>query len=255
MNKINNWYDHYNTLIYDQIDSTNDEAKRIAIHNSQHETLIWSYIQTKGRGRKDNVWNSGPNDLTFSILLYPKCTPKQSIDLVFLSGICMLQAIEEHVKEGLHLELKWPNDILLNGKKICGILLETSLKASNPEEINWLVVGIGVNNVSHPQLDKQITATNLLSEGYNILPDQLLSTFMQNFHYHINNWYSNGFLEYRKIWLKHAYRLGHQVSIRQADTTVVQGKFVDLDSEGMLVIEEKNGKLHHITSGEIHFED
>ena len=138
----------YRLLAYEQIDSTNEEAKRLAAAGAPAGTLVWAGEQLAGRGRRGRGWASPPGNLYVSLLLRPACPPAQACQLNFVAAVALAEAVSALLPAGAGVALKWPNDVLVGGAKVSGILLEAS--AALDRSIDWLVIGAGVNIASHP---------------------------------------------------------------------------------------------------------
>jgi len=159
------------------IDSTNSFAKKLVNQGVKEGAVVVSDVQLSGRGRKDRTWSSPEGGLWFSILLYPNISPQSGMLITMASSIAVAQGIKEIT--GLNPEIKWPNDLLINGKKVCGILTELDAKGDN---IRYSVVGIGLN-VNNP-LEEELrdTATTLKQEFSNHVSRlELLKSILRNF--------------------------------------------------------------------------
>ncbi|MCI8490299.1 MAG: biotin--[acetyl-CoA-carboxylase] ligase [Lachnospiraceae bacterium] len=149
-------------VYYDVTDSTNIQAKRLGEEGAPHGTLVVAGRQVAGKGRRGRSWESPEHDGIFmTILLRPEVRPREASMLTLVAAMAVAKAIRAAL--GLSAEIKWPNDIVLNGKKICGILTEMNTEI---ETINYVVVGIGIN-VSNQKFDKEAAsiATSLALEG------------------------------------------------------------------------------------------
>jgi BirA family biotin operon repressor/biotin-[acetyl-CoA-carboxylase] ligase len=134
---------------FDKISSTNYFAKQLANKGAQDGTMVVADVQTKGRGRKDRAWSSPFGGLWFSVILYPRIPPERGMLVTMTVSVAVAQAIEEIT--GLRPVIKWPNDLLLKGKKVCGILTELDAEM---DKINYMVVGIGIN--VNNEMDKEL---------------------------------------------------------------------------------------------------
>ncbi|HIR26400.1 MAG TPA: biotin--[acetyl-CoA-carboxylase] ligase [Candidatus Choladousia intestinigallinarum] len=147
---------------YESIDSTNNEAKRLAEQGAPNGTLILAEKQEKGKGRRGRTWETpGKTSIAMSFLLRPNLSPAQASMVTLVMGLAVAQACRELC--GAEAKIKWPNDIVINGRKICGILTEMSAEM---ECINYLVVGTGINvNQQEFPLEIQDVASSLLSSS------------------------------------------------------------------------------------------
>ena len=126
----------YRLLSYDRLASSNDEAKRLAREGAEEGTVVWAREQTAGRGRRGRQWIGIPGNLFVSFILRPACQPSTAAQLGFVAALGLGDAITAIAPADAELRCKWPNDVLLNGKKIAGILLESETRAS--ESLDWL---------------------------------------------------------------------------------------------------------------------
>ena len=166
-------------IYFEELESTQQEAKKMAELNVQNGTIIVTDYQTKGRGTHDRKWYSEKNkNLTFTLIIYPKCTIKELEGFTFDIAQCMKNSIEKLY--GVKLDIKKPNDIMCNGKKLGGILTQIVTKG---EEIKYLLIGIGVN-VNSENFDEEIKniATSLKIEfGKEFSRKNILNEFCYNF--------------------------------------------------------------------------
>jgi BirA family biotin operon repressor/biotin-[acetyl-CoA-carboxylase] ligase len=123
-----------------EVGSTNDYAKELANYGAEEGTVVLAETQTAGRGRLGREWVSPRGGLYFSVILRPKISASEAVKLVFVAGLAIAKILEEAY--ALHVEIKKPNDVLVNGKKICGILAETNTMG---ERVNYAIIGIGIN--------------------------------------------------------------------------------------------------------------
>lgn len=245
------WQDQFSYLHFDILDSTNNEAKRIANNERQGNFLIVADEQTAGRGRVSRTWHSPKGNLYFSLLLKQKLPLLQAAQLVFLSAIAMGETLELALNKNgpINLSYKWPNDILVNQAKLGGILLETNVCSDSPI-CEWLVIGIGINLAHHPELEElAYKATSAYALGYKTRPDEILDNFMRNFISCYRLWAVKGFMPIRELWLNKAYKLGQTITVKQ-NTKESTGVFEGLDEHGNLLL-SLNGKNNTIPSGEI----
>ena len=232
---------------YDTIGSTNDEAKRLAHDGAASATIVWAEAQSAGRGRRGRGWVSPPGNLYLSLLWRPDCPIADAAQLGFVAALAMADALDGLVPAGLKLRYKWPNDILLDGKKIAGILLES--ETSGNATANFVVIGVGVNLASSPQ-DTESPATSLAEEGIaGIAPGAVLAGFAGGFAQWERIWRGEGFAPIRAAWLARAGGIGEEIRVR-LDRTVLYGRFRDLDEAGALLLDEASG-CRRIAAGDI----
>ncbi len=232
MNK--NWT-HQNFIIheFEELESTNSHAFELASLGkiSDHE-IIFARKQSGGRGRKNRSWVSPEGNLYFSLILRPKISAEKLSQLSFLG----IAALNEMVKKVSHktsaiIENKWPNDLLLDGKKIAGSLLESKISGGNSE---FAVLGIGLNLTSNPD-NTIFPATNLLEAGVDLSAESALKNFLDEFEKIYQNWLNFGFAGIRNLWLRNAFSLGKEIKVT-LDEQPLRGIFEDLDLEGNLLL-------------------
>lgn len=202
--------------------------------------------QTAGRGRRGRMWSDGLGNLMTSVLVRAEGPVQQ---LSFVAAVALREAIMVSTNgvQGLAacppeaLKLKWPNDLLLNGKKLSGILLERSGEA--------LVIGLGVNLASHPEGTER-PATSLGAAGIALGPAQLHGALVTAFDAWRGRWVAQGFAPVRAEWLRHAAGLGERIAARLGDE-VVEGRFDGLDADGALLLGLDDGATRAVHAGEV----
>lgn len=245
------WLNEYDLIAFDQIDSTNLEAKRVAKTNRSRDFVIWSKSQSSGRGRGSKKWESGNGNLLLSILLNRNIDIKQQPQLSFVTAIAVYETIKQIAHSSvvnLDIRLKWPNDVLVNGQKIAGILLESF----NINGVNPLIIGIGININNLPNHIDQ-SATSLVDEGIDILDIRyVLDILITNFDKYFDIWQEQTFTAIRTIWLSNAAKLNQEVIISDGRNPVI-GIFRDMDDNGNIVIETSDGKKRTMLTGDVFF--
>jgi BirA family biotin operon repressor/biotin-[acetyl-CoA-carboxylase] ligase len=228
------------------VDSTNEEAKRLADDGAPNGTVVWAREQTAGRGRYDRTWVSRPGNLFFSILLRPDCSLAMATQIGFVAANAVAEAIAAHLPLGTQVGCKWPNDVLIGGRKVSGILLEVGTDTSSGVE--WLVVGVGVNVDSHPAA--AYPATSLAAEGATgASAGGLLVAICKSFVNGLEPWQTLGFSEVRREWLRRAVGIGQPITVRMGKETH-HGVFEEMDADGALILRHKTG-LRRITAGDV----
>ena len=246
---MSTWPLGYALLELDEIDSTNQEAKRRAAAGVTSPLWIMAARQSEGRGRRGNAWQSLAGNLSATLLIRPERQAAECAQLSFAAALAvsdMLAGFAPHASLGL----KWPNDVLADGRKIAGILLESESRADGTAA--WLAVGIGVNLAAFPG-DVEFPATSLAVQG--ILPppprDALLD-LAGAFATWYEVWRTQGFSPVREAWLARASGLGSRVRARLAKEVVV-GVFQGIDESGALLLGVPGGTTRIIAAGEIFF--
>ena len=241
----------YRVVWLESVQSTMDEARQRAEAGADNFTLIWAGEQLGGRGRQGRNWASPKGNLYLSIILRPACTPAVAAQLSFLSAVALSEAFGKVAPPMAEVTFKWPNDVLLNGRKAAGILLES--KSGADEEVDYLLIGMGVNIQSHPE-DTPFPATSLRFEGCSpdITEAAVLEAFSRPFLAWVHRWLDEGFPPVRKAWLNHAAHIGEEIEVRLKDETL-KGVFDALDEEGHLLLKLAGGEIRRISAGDVYF--
>jgi len=228
---------------YPETGSTNDEAYRLGLAGAEEGTVVIAGSQTKGKGRLARSWHSpaGSNIYT-SLILRPHLTPAVAPQISLVAGVAVAEVLEQYCPG--KVELKWPNDVLITGKKVCGILAQMKMSGS---AVDFVVLGIGINvNIGADQFPEDIRkiATSLaVSTGRGIFRLELIISLYEN----LAKWYKkllqNGFASIKERWLSLAPMIGQNVQVMFLDEKV-SGRVLDLDEDGSLIIlTAKNEKL------------
>ncbi|MDI3528743.1 MAG: BirA family transcriptional regulator [Thermoanaerobacter sp.] len=229
------------------IDSTNNFAKEMA-SKVPDGTVIIAEEQTAGRGRLGRSWISQKGcGIWMSIILKPNIQPQEALNLTQVAAISVVKAIEEvfHVES----KIKWPNDIILNNKKVCGILTEMS---SEIDKINYVIIGIGVNvNCDNFPEELKGKATSLyLETNSKVDRKKLTASILNNLEFYYNAYLQKGFEYIRPICIEKSITIGRQIKVI-ANEGEIEGKAVTIDNNGSLVVETKEGKRLSIMSGDV----
>ncbi|WDM85615.1 biotin--[acetyl-CoA-carboxylase] ligase [Ehrlichia sp. JZT12] len=232
--------EHHKTLY-----STNYEAIKLAERGAEDGTIIISDEQTKGRGRYDRIWYSPKGNLYFSIII-TKFT--EAFPFPFISALSVGKTLEQILEDNNNIiakiQYKWPNDILVNSKKISGILLESRICNNTPQK--WIIIGIGVNMYKAPEYATTIQEHKL---DFTLSNLELLEKIIFNFDNFRTNYINNGFTNIRNSWLKKALHLNCQITIKNQNHTYA-GKFLTIDMNGNMIMKQHD-KTTNIASGEI----
>lgn len=222
---------------YDSVGSTMDIARDEAMNGAAEGLVIQAGEQVTGRGRRGNQWASPKGNLYQSILLRPKASREQWGQLSFVVAVALaIGTLKCECPQGTVIELKWPNDVMVNGQKLAGILIEAG--------DDYVIVGTGVNIAHAPEDRAKIQ--DLFDYSVNDFRDVFLSTL--NTYY--DQWQTEGFKPIQSLWLERAYRLGEPIQARLPNM-IYEGVFEDIDSDGNLLLREESGSLRKINSGEI----
>ena len=240
----------YHLLAYDVVDSTNEEARRLARGGASHGAVIWAKRQIRGKGRLGREWISDEGNLFVSLLLQPPVELIDAAQFSFVTALAVVEALQPVVSEVGTLSLKWPNDILLNGRKLGGILLET--EPAEEEGRFWLIAGIGIN-VENAPTDGEVLypATCLKQAGIEIISAKIvLSRLLPHFVECYDRWMAKGFEPIRKEWLKLAHGLNQPASVMSGKEEY-SGTFIGIDAQGRMQMTLADGTLMHLTSGDV----
>lgn len=233
-------------------DSTNAHALRMA-PETQGPAWFLAHEQTAGRGRRARAWASPKGNFHATLLLFPKVSADQVALRSFAAALALRDAFVALTNLPQAFNLKWPNDVLANGAKVAGILLEAS---SSGAGVQALAIGIGVNLIAHPDQtvmeEGALPATSLLQEtGLRIAPETLLTALAQSYAKWEAVFALQGFGPLREAWLSHAIKLGQPIRARTGKDTHY-GIFETIDSSGNLILTTATGQLA-IPAAEVFF--
>lgn len=230
--------------------STNEWAKKLATYGADEGTVVIAETQTRGRGRLGRRWDSPTGGLWFSLILRPKLNPKEASKLTFVAGLAVTKVLREMF--GLNAETKWPNDVLVNSRKICGILAEMNTIG---ETVNFVVVGVGVNanfdiEEALPEQLRKV-ATSLENElGRKVHLEKLFRTLLRRLENLYELFLKKGFDPVLEEWKNYAGFLGRQVEITSR-TEKLSGFALDVDYEGALVLRLEDGTMKRFFVGDV----
>lgn len=224
---------------YKEVLSTNEEALDLIDKGISSETVIIADKQTKGRGRTGKSWISPEGNFYASLIINQATDVSKLTELTFIAALAVGNTLLSFMNN-INIQYKWSNDILIDNKKISGILLE---RKSNS---NWLVIGIGIN-INHAPLPEATCISNYIEPMSNI---DLLKELIINFNKLRKEWLLSGFDAIREMWLQRAFKLNKQISIQLADK-LYEGAFTDIDKSGRLVLQQKDGSLIYFDAGEL----
>lgn len=237
----------YHLLSFDSLDSTNEEAKRLAKNGGGHGAVVWAKQQTAGKGRLGRQWVSEEGNLYATFLLQPEKPPADLPQLSFMAALAVIDAVKPLLPPGQKLQCKWPNDVLLNGKKVGGILLE-SFKGENGG--TWVAAGIGVNIDSFPPRT-DFPATCLKEAGVDLVSAKIvLSRLIHHFIEGYTVWDTKGFAPVRVYWTRMAWGLKNRITARWPGGEA-SGIAEGIDKDGSLILSLKDGKKQHIRAADI----
>jgi len=249
-NYLNTKYIGRNIEYFETIDSTNVKAKELTMNGAKEGTVVTSEEQTLGRGRLGRKWISPKyKGIWMSIILRPNINPANVSKITHIGAAAVNKAIEDME---IKTYIKWPNDIILNEKKLCGILTEMS---GEMDKINYIVMGIGINvNIDKEEFDdeiREIATSFKVATGKEINRKKLMASILNYFEEFYNEFIENGTINKSlDICRKNSIVLGKEVRIirRGQSENVIA---LQLDDEGELIIRHKDGKIEKLISGEV----
>jgi BirA family transcriptional regulator, biotin operon repressor / biotin---[acetyl-CoA-carboxylase] ligase len=229
--------------LFGSIDSTMDEARRRAVEGVHRRLWIAAAEQTSGRGRHGRSWVSPPGNLHMTLLMPAPCAPRDQAKIGFAIGVALHAGVSDCIGDVASLKIKWPNDLLLNGAKVSGLLLEGLNQGQT------LAIGMGINITANPpdtpypsahicQIARHVTAAMLFTSVTAAVTRQL-ATFGDG----------SGFPLIRQRWLARAAHKGHRITVRLPDGDV-GGVFEEIDSDGALILTTDAG-VRRIDAGDV----
>ena len=231
--------DGWTLVALQSVGSTNDEAARLADEGAPEGTVVWAREQSGGRGRRGRRWVSPVGNLYSSTIVRPDCRAPQAAELGFVGAL----AVADIVPAGRDVRLKWPNDVLVDGGKIAGILLESAIGQN--AHVDHVVMGIGINVGFAPQLPEMRYPGAALGGTVEVALERLTWTIAAR----LEEWRREGFETVRAAWLAKAGPLGLEVDVKLGEE-LVRGRFAGLDREGALLLDTPAGS-RKIVSGEL----
>jgi BirA family biotin operon repressor/biotin-[acetyl-CoA-carboxylase] ligase len=241
----------YRLHAHDSLPSTNDEARRLAVAGADEGTLVWALEQSGGRGRRGRSWASPRGNLYLSVVLRPEGPLSEAAQLGFVAALAVVDALGSVMPPMTEVRLKWPNDVLVGGRKVAGLLLESVTDQDGG--LDALILGVGVNLDSAPE-GTAYPATCLAAEGgRDVGVADLLQAWARHFLTRVNRWTDEGFAPIRTAWLNRAKGQGEPIEVRLPERTVT-GTFRDLDDSGALLLDTPAG-AERITAGDVFFPD
>jgi BirA family biotin operon repressor/biotin-[acetyl-CoA-carboxylase] ligase len=239
----------YRALLLDEIHSTNQLALERARDGEPSGLWIVAGRQTAGRGRQGRVWASEPGNLFASLMLRDPAEPARLGELPLVVALAVHDAVADVLPPTARsgLEIKWPNDVLLAGAKIAGILIEGTVG----REGRAVVIGVGVNCASHPD-GTPYPATDLAAAGHPTDPVALFERLAARLATRLAEWQGGSFAPLRDAWLARARGVGGPITVRLPDRTV-SGRFEGLDAGGRLLLRAEGGVTEAISAGDVFF--
>ena len=231
--------DGWTLVALQSVGSTNDEATRLAEAGAAEGTVVWAREQTGGRGRRGRSWASPVGNLYTSTITRPACPAARAAELGFVAAL----AVADMVPAGRDMRVKWPNDVLVEGGKVAGILPESAIGADGKAE--HVILGIGVNVGFAPNLPEMRYPGACLGGTVEAALESLTAALARR----LTDWRRAGFESVRAEWLAKAGPLGLEVDVKLGEE-LVQGRFAGMDREGALLLDTAAGP-RRIVAGEL----
>ena len=225
---------------FDQVESTNISALSLLDEGQRAPFLVRARAQRSGRGRGGKAWASPPGNFYGTFVLRAQCLAGEAAQLSFVAAVALASVLVEH---GIRPQLKWPNDVLIGGAKLSGILLEMH----GP----YVLIGMGVNLAYHPNMP-DYPSTCLQEQGLSLSPQALGQQLFLALNTWIAQWEAEGFMPIRAAWLARAYGLGEPIIAHLPGDKILKGRFEGLDFDGALLLHTQAG-LSLIHAGDIFF--
>jgi BirA family transcriptional regulator, biotin operon repressor / biotin---[acetyl-CoA-carboxylase] ligase len=229
----------------DDVDSTQSELARLAAGGAAEGTVVVARHQRAGRGRRGRVWWDAPNDsLLLSVLLRPRVAAAQAPEVSLVGALAVTDALRSEA--GVEARIRWPNDVLLGGRKICGLLPEAASNGAGV--VQHLILGIGLNiNQERFPSDLSERATSLrLATGRRYELDRMLEALLEALDRRYSAWRAGGFVALRDECRERSSTLGQPVTLADG----LSGTAVDIDAHGALLVRADDGALRSVVSGE-----
>jgi len=241
----------YQLLHLETVDSTNEEAKRMAARGELQPHWIVADAQTAGRGRRGRAWQSPKGNLMTTVYLPSRIETVKAGQLSFVAGLALAETVDTLVGADVSVAIKWPNDVLVGGAKISGILLESSAGAE--AHLDWVCVGMGLNLAYHPD-DTPYPATSIRAcTGRAPVHLDVLELLAAAFDRYFQQWQKFGFSVIVNKWRKLAYNLGNEIIVR-LEKAELTGVFEDIDETGALMLRADDGQRHIVSAGDVYFQ-
>lgn len=236
---------------HDEIGSTSDEARALAEAGAPHGTVVQARVQTAGRGRQARRWQSPAGNLYLSVLLRPDLPPARTPELGFVAALAVADMVDGLLPPDRRAMLKWPNDVLVAGGKVAGILLERGAGDSGgmAGQGDAVILGIGVNLAWAPT-DLPYAAASLAGSGAGIVAiEDGLRLLLDHLGRRIAAWEADGFAPVRAAWLARAHPVGQFLAVRDGGRGI-DGRFAGLAPDGALLLDTGTG-VRRIVAGDV----
>lgn len=243
-----------NIIYFENTASTNQEARQLASGGVPHGTLVVAEEQNKGKGRLGREWFSPKGaGIWCTLVLRPDISPVEAPPVTMLAAVAASVSVEKIT--GVRLGIKWPNDLLYEGKKVCGVLTEMN---ADMDKVSYLLVGIGINvNIDTTDFSEELrdTATSLkIIKNNKVSRKEILKQFLLEFECFYKQWLGSGFEQVLEEWKKRSVSLNRPVLV-STSKELWEGWAEDVDSEGGLLLRLKDGSIKRFIYGEVTLRD
>ncbi|HTW29794.1 MAG TPA: biotin--[acetyl-CoA-carboxylase] ligase [Acetobacteraceae bacterium] len=231
---------------YETLDSTSDLCRTLAEQGEPEGLAVLAGRQTRGRGRGGRAWDTPAGNLALSVLLRPAGEAAAAAHWALLAGVVFVEALTGFLPDASVLALKWPNDVLLRGRKLAGILVESALRSD--QRLDWLVIGFGANLAAAPDVPGRATAS-VAEIVPPPAPETVVATLLDRLAAWCERYEREGLAPVLPAWRARAHPLGTMLTVRQGVATV-EGAFAGLAEDGTLLL-QTGGTVHRFPAGEI----
>ncbi len=222
-------------------DSTMDRARELAKQGAGHLTVVIAEQQEKGRGRLNRTWLSQKGGLWFTIILKPDLPPQLSFKVNFAASLCLARTLNRLFD--INARVKWPNDILVNNKKLVGLLSEMETRG---DMISFVNVGIGINVNNHPEQDEPNAVSIRTLVGREVSRREILTTFLDELEAMLQDILEKNIID---LWKEQTSTIGKQVRIETLNN-VYKGVALDVDETGALILEQEDNTTRRVIYGD-----
>ena len=238
-----------NIYVFNEVSSTNTVARFLAMNNVENGSIILSEKQTDARGRSGKAWESPMGGIWLSMILQPNVDYSKLPLITIATGVAVAKAIE---RTGINTaEIKSPNDIMIHGKKVCGILTEAVTKFNTIENV---IIGVGIDaNIDITDFPEELQdGTTTIADELGRKEDEnvLIRYFLEEFEKIADQFTHEGYEDILKEWRKHSYSIGKIVEVREPFNKNYDAYVVGIGKEGALIVEKIDGTLNKVISGE-----
>lgn len=235
--------------IFKEVMSTNTVAKFLSVNGAQNGCVILSEKQSDAKGRLGKSWESPLGGIWLSLILNPEVDHSKIPMITLATGVVVVKTLE---RIGIkNAEIKWPNDVMINDKKVCGILTEAITKFNTIENV---IIGVGIDaNFNVDELSEELqegTTTLDIELGHKVNENEVIRVFLEEFEKIGSLFNHGGFETILKEWRKYSYSIGKIVEVKEPFSQSYDGYVLGISREGALVVEKIDGTLEKVISGE-----